>query len=208
LIVVITAIKLTRIIPSMSGIWILTPAILLAGAGIPSIIRKQNPVKPLLLFSNIKLSLKLLAYTCIVVFPLLFISLLLLKHWPIIELTLPMPPGKDSFANWVIFQFLYIAVSEEIFFRAYLQSNILKALNPQLTATSDAPKKQWAAITVSSSAFTAAHMIIHADSMAILVFLPAMIFGWLFANTKSLIAPILFHGMSNTAYCLMVQYLY
>lgn len=207
LIAVITAIKLTRIIPPMPEIWILTPAILIAAALIPSIIRKQNPVQTILLLSNIKRSLKLLAYTCIIVFPLLFISLLLLKHFPIIEPALPIPPGKGQFTNWVIFQFLYIAVSEEIFFRAYLQTKILKALNPQLTATADETKKQWIAIIISSSAFTAAHMIIFADPAAILVFLPAMIFGRLFASTKSLIAPILFHGMSNTAFYLMVQYL-
>ncbi|MBW8016073.1 MAG: CPBP family intramembrane metalloprotease [Planctomycetes bacterium] len=211
LIVVITAIKLTRIIPFLSTKWYLTPAILLTAALIPTLIKKQNPIKTLLPLKNIWLSVSLLSVTCIIVFPLLYIALLLLKHWPIIEPFFPIPWPRGQVPNWIIYNFLYIAVFEELFFRAYIQSNIQRALDPQLAANPDRPKKlnrhHWTAITVSSAAFTAAHMIIHADPMAILVFLPAMIFGWLYAKTNSIIAPILFHGISNTAYCLIVYFM-
>jgi membrane protease YdiL (CAAX protease family) len=211
LIVVIAAIKLTHISPDHAAKWYLTPSILLAAALIPTLIKKQKPLKTLLPLNNAWLSISLLSVTCIIVLPLLFIALLLLRHWPIIEPAFPMPPASGQLANWIIFQFLYIAVFEEIFFRGYLQSNILKALGPQLTVTSDAPAKpdlnHWIAIIISSVAFTTAHMIIHSNPMAILIFLPSVIFGWLFAKTNSLIAPILFHGISNIAFCLMAKYL-
>jgi membrane protease YdiL (CAAX protease family) len=207
LIVVITAIKLTRIIPSLSDKWYSTPAILLMAVLFPTLIKKQNPLKTLLPLKNIIQSLSLLSLTSIIVFPLLFIALFTLKRWPIIEPAILIPPPAGQVANWVIYQFLYIAVFEEIFFRAYIQSNIQRALDQQLTANPEQPKKlnrrHWTAITVSSAAFTAAHMIINSDPKAILVFLPAMIFGYLFARTKSLIAPILFHGLSNVAFCFL-----
>lgn len=210
MIVVIAAIKLTRIIPSLSDKWYTTPAILLAAAFIPTLIKKQNTIKTLLPLQNIQLSLLLLSLTCLIVFPLLYIALLLLKQWPIIEPFFPIPPPKGQVASWLIFQFLYISVFEEIFFRAYLQSNIQRALDPQ-SANPEQPKKlnrrHWIAITISSASFAAAHMIINADPAAILVFLPGMIFGWLYAKTNSLIAPILFHGISNTVYCLMAYFM-
>lgn len=208
LFIVITAIKLTQILPSLTTKWILAPVILLTTALIPKLIKKQNPFKNLLPLRNTIFSLSLLSATCIFVLPLLYISLLLLQYFPIIKPALPVAPPPGQIASWIIFQFLYVAVSEEIFFRAYLQSNILKALTPQSKATPETPQKklsvnQWTAITISSAAFTIAHMIIHADPVAILIFLPGMIFGWLFAKTDSLIAPILFHGISNTAYYLI-----
>jgi membrane protease YdiL (CAAX protease family) len=201
LIVVIAAIKLTRIIPSLSAKWYITPAILLAAALIPTLIKKQNPLKTLLPLKNIRLSLTLLSLTCVIVFPLLYITLFTLKRFPVIVMPVMIPPPDGQVANWLIYQFLYIAVFEELFFRAYLQSNILTAMDQQ--PAKKLTRRHWTAITISSAAFTAAHIIINADPMAILVFLPAIIFGWLYAKTNSLIAPILFHGISNTIYYYM-----
>jgi len=36
-----------------------------------------------------------------------------------------------------------------------------------------------------------------------MTFLPGRVLGWLFIRTKSLLAPVLFHGLANTCYCLM-----
>ena len=201
LILAIAAIKLTRIIPVLSVKWYLTPAILLAAALIPTVIKKQNPIKTLLPIKNIKLSLCLLTLTCLVVLPLLFIALVILKRWPIIEMPVLIPPPHGQIANWLIYQFLYVAVSEEVFFRTYLQSSIQNTFDPK--PAGKLIRSNLAAITISSTAFAAAHIIINNDPMAILVFLPSIIFGWLYAKTNSLLAPILFHGISNTAYCFM-----
>jgi membrane protease YdiL (CAAX protease family) len=211
LIVVIAAIKLTLKIYQLKGAWYITPCILLGAALIPALIKKQNLKETILPFGQIKKSLTLVAITSIITLPLLFIALAILKHWPIIHPALPTPPATGQLINWLLYQFLYIATFEEIFFRAYLQSNILAAISPN-QQSSPAPnemldKHQWIAITISSAAFTAAHIIIHEDPAQTLVFLPAMIFGYLFARTTSLIAPIIFHAISNTAYCLIANLL-
>jgi len=36
-------------------------------------------------------------------------------------------------------------------------------------------------------------------------FLPGLILGWLFIRTGSLLAPILFHGLANTFYCMLAM---
>jgi membrane protease YdiL (CAAX protease family) len=39
--------------------------------------------------------------------------------------------------------------------------------------------------------------------MPIITFLPGLIFGWLLVKTKSLLAPVLFHGLANAVYGLI-----
>ncbi len=211
LIVVIAAIKLMRIIPCLKEAWYYTPAILFAAALIPTLIKKQKLKETILPFGQIKYSLTLVLKTSIVALPLLFIALAILKHWPIIDLTPPIHPAKGQLVSWLLYQFLYVATFEEIFFRAYLQSNILRALSPEQLEIPNPKKRlnkhQWIAISVSSAAFTAAHIIIQTDLTQILIILPALIFGYLFARTKSLIAPIIFHAIANTAYCLLTYLL-
>jgi membrane protease YdiL (CAAX protease family) len=207
LIVVIAAIKLMRIIPCLKETWYFTPAVLFAAALIPTLIKKQKLKETILPFGQIKYSLLLVLKTSIIVLPLLFIALAILNRWPIIHLTLPIPPSSSQLVGWLLYQLLYVATFEEIFFRAYLQSNIQRALSPEQPSIPNPQKTlnihQWIAISVSSAAFSAAHIIIQTDLSQILIFLPAMIFGYLFARTQSLIAPILFHAIANTAFCLL-----
>ncbi|MBW7992570.1 MAG: CPBP family intramembrane metalloprotease [Planctomycetes bacterium] len=48
-----------------------------------------------------------------------------------------------------------------------------------------------------------ADSIVQGRIILLLTFLPGLVLGWLFIRTKSLLAPILFHGLANTCYCLM-----
>ena len=62
-------------------------------------------------------------------------------------------------------------------------------------------------ILVSAVLFTAGHLIIEISPIRMAVFFPALVFGWLRDRTGSIIAPALFHGISNVTY-LLAEYFF
>ncbi|WP_457623926.1 CPBP family glutamic-type intramembrane protease [Persephonella sp.] len=91
-------------------------------------------------------------------------------------------PFVSSFWNPETF---LTALSEEIFFRAYLQ-NIMTV--------------RWGAvrgIIFSSILFTIPHLILEAGLLSLLVFIPSLIFGFLYYRFKNVWTPAIFHYFSN-----------
>ena len=97
---------------------------------------------------------------------------------------------------------MYAALAEEVFFRGYLQSNVLRLTNPVM----DEPRllQQWLSIVISAVCFALSHVIVQGQIVSALTFLPGLVLGWLFIRTKSLLAPILFHGLANVCHVVMV----
>jgi membrane protease YdiL (CAAX protease family) len=133
-----------------------------------------------------------------------------------------MLPGGQNWACWLFYQFMYVAVAEEVFFRGYVQDNILRLISTvklgqyglQQSPTLQPVRRSvcevgsfgdgaWISITLSAACFAAAHIIIQGQIISVLTFLPGLILGWLFIRTRSLLAPILFHGLANICYFLM-----
>jgi membrane protease YdiL (CAAX protease family) len=112
----------------------------------------------------------------------------------------PATPQHHDWLSWLFYQFFYIAVAEEVFFRGYVQANILRLTEPSCRSSSGL--QQWLSICISAACFAAAHIIINGQLISALTFLPGLIAAWLFARTKGLLAPILFHGLANTCYCI------
>jgi membrane protease YdiL (CAAX protease family) len=93
---------------------------------------------------------------------------------------------------------MYMAMAEEVFFRGCVQSNIMRLADPVIGKQ---PRlKEWAGIGVYAACFAAAHVIIQGRIVSVLTFLPGVVLGCLFIRTKSLLAPILFHGSVNVCY--------
>jgi membrane protease YdiL (CAAX protease family) len=93
---------------------------------------------------------------------------------------------------------MYVGVAEEVFFRGYVQNNILRSTS---TITQQRRRLlQWISIIISAGCFAAAHIIVQGKIISVLIFLPGLVLGWLFIRTRSLLAPILFHGLANTYY--------
>jgi len=113
----------------------------------------------------------------------------------------PMQPKEQGWVSWLFYQFMYVAVAEEVFFRGYVQKNILKLTNP----VKDCQRRlwKWLSIVLSAACFAVAHIIVFGQIILVLTFLPGLICGWLFIRTRSLLAPILFHGLANTCYCVI-----
>lgn len=185
--------------------WLLTPGILVAAAIFPTVIKKNRLSDIGLNFGSIKDSFIILGWTCLAIFPAMFCCLWLLKFYGAGLPLRPVLPQGQGWVSWVFYQVMYIAVAEEMFFRGYLQTNILRLINAPMT---DRPRlKCLLSVIISSACFAAAHMILQGQIISVLTFLPALVFGWLFIRTKSLLAPILFHAIANVAYCAMAALL-
>jgi len=199
--ITIAAILTIRILAASSisrAAWFLPPVTLVAAALIPTAIKRCSFPNIGFNIKQIRLTILLVCLTCAVVFPALFAALALSKVCGA-ELPLrPVLPHGQRWVCWLFYQFMYIAVAEEVFFRGFLQTNILRSTNKVMRG--QRKLQQWISIGVSAACFAAAHIIIQGQVISVLTFLPGLILGWLFIRTKSLLAPILFHGLANTYY--------
>ena len=202
LILAIFAVKCVSVIEQLSEVgWLLSPLILVVMAFVPNKMRQRKFGD--LGFTNRQLpaSFKVLGATCLVVFPISFCGLWILRSNHIM---LPMPstlPEKQGWFGWLFYQFFYVALAEEVFFRGYLQSNILKFRKKKSKRM--LRLVQMISILLSAVCFSFAHVIIQGHLTALLTFFPGLVLGWLFIRTGSLIAPIFFHGLANVSYILM-----
>lgn len=185
--------------------WFVTPVILVVAAYAPAVIRKDEFARIGFNVKQIKLSLVEVGRTCVVIFPAFFCSLWLLK---LLKLDFPLrpvlPQGQD-WVRWLIYQFMYVAVAEEVFFRGYLQGNILRLTGP--VAGGRGRLQQWLCVVLSAACFAVAHIVVQGRIISALTFLPGIILGWLFMRTRSLLAPILFHALANSCYFVMAALL-
>ena len=181
-------------------LWFLGPVVLVAAALLPAIVRKDRFPEIGWSKRRVKEILPVLASTCVVVFGATFAGLWLLKLYGFQPpLRVARPPG-GQLLSWIFYQFLYVAVAEEVFFRGYLQSNLLRLAS---TAKCHPFLKNWISIVVCACFFAGAHIIVQGNPASALTFFPGVILGWLFIRTKSLLAPIIFHALANTCYCIM-----
>ncbi len=199
--VTIAAILTIRIFSTSSlfkQTWLLAPGVLIAAALVPTLITKREFVGIGFDRKQIRHSLMLLGWACLATFPLMVCGLWLMRYWGLeLPLRSVMPPIHGWF-SWLLYQFMYIAVVEEIFFRGYVQNNILKTAN---TIIQERRKLlQWISIIISAACFATAHIVIQGEIISVLTFLPGLVLGWLFVRTRSLLAPILFHGLANVFY--------
>ena len=197
----ILAIRLLAASFISNAAWFVNPGILVAAAFIPTAIRRAEFPKIGLNIKQIGPTLLVVCWTCVVVFSALFAGLWLLKSFGLGLPLQPMLPKQQGWVGWLFYQFMYVAVAEEVFFRGYVQNNILRFTNPGKNGQRRLWK--WLSIVLSAACFAVAHIIIQGRIMLVLTFLPGLVLGWLFIRTRSLLAPILFHGLANTCYLLM-----
>jgi hypothetical protein len=62
-------------------------------------------------------------------------------------------------------------------------------------------------VLISAILFALAHWFVVGSPIAVLTFFPGLALGWLFLRTRSLLAPILFHGLANTFYAISVSFI-
>ncbi len=100
--------------------------------------------------------------------------------------------------RWVLqaffWQFSFVALAEEFFYRGYLQGrlNLLLGHRRQVLG---APVG--AGLPIGSAVFALHHLLVSSAPQDLLVFFPALAFGWLREATGSVLAPALFHAACN-----------
>ena len=197
----ILAVWLSRNYSSSHLGWLLVPFILTLAAFLPAVLRRTvtDLIGPN--YRSARAALLLVLRTSAVLAPgVLVVCYLVRLSGRALPLAWPVPL-RGGWASWLLYQFMYVAVAEELFFRGYLQTNILKALavapGPQFTT------RHWIGIVISAALFALAHVVVQGQIISVLTFLPGLVLGWLFLRSGSLLAPILFHGFANTFYCLV-----
>lgn len=137
-------------------------------------------------------SLRVTAATCLVVFLPFAMGFFL---WQNLVLGRVLTPSW-SLPDWtfVVSQFAGAALPEEIFYRGYLQSSFNRAW-PGGRAVLGA--RIGKGLILTSVLFALGHVVIEPTPVRFGVFFPSLIFGWLRERTGSVLAPVLFHGLSN-----------
>ena len=183
--------------------WFAIPGILVAASLIPTWVgRRAFPVIGLDL-EHIGLAVGAVCRTFVYVLPAIILAFWLMKR---LSMPIPLKPvfgRQHDWLTWLLYQFLYVAVAEEMFFRGYVQANVMRVLNCGRWRSSRTD--QGIAVLVSAACFALAHVIVQNQITSIVTFLPGVLLAWLFLRTRSLLAPILFHGLANVTYGIMAM---
>ena len=194
----IVAIRFLNVQSALGFKWLLIPCLLVIAALLPTWLRKDEFPPVCRDGRHAAASLVVVFLTCLCAIPAVFLGLWLVArmHWSI-----PLRPavaGPGGWLTWLVYQFLYVAVAEEVFFRGYLQANVMKLIGD--TCPGWGPAGSCIAIVVSAGGFALAHVVVQGQITSLLTFLPGLVLAWLFIRTQSLLCPILFHGLANVSY--------
>ncbi len=127
----------------------------------------------------------------------IFIPLLIANHYfQKIAFHAHYFPSYKNSSLWMTFTFnvLVVAFPEEFFFRGYLLKRFQQYFQDQKTFLGAQIGKGF---FLTAFVFAFSHSLITLRWWHFSIFFPALVFGWLREKTDGLIAPILFHALSN-----------
>ena len=197
----IVTVKLLAPWRSLDQLPCVIPGVLVAAALLPAWIDRRGFPCIGLDVDRIGPALGTVFCVCLYVFPAVFFGLQLLRS---LHLPVPLRPviaQQQAWLTWSLHQFLYVAVAEEVFFRGYVQTNTMRLLGRASRLSSTA--RQCIVVLVSAACFAVAHVVIQGQITSALTFLPGLLMAWLFLRTRTLLAPIVFHGLANISYGVM-----
>jgi len=145
---------------------------------------------------NLKKTFYYLFIWIIAVFPLYFIVVFIFKFgfndfWDkLIAIKLP----KDIL-YYLFYNITVVGLSEEFFYRGYLQPLIQKKYNYQIIPAI----KLDIGVIIISLMFGIGHFLTYFTVFSALTFLPSIVFGILRNQTNNILASVIFHGISNAA---------
>ncbi|MBN2714602.1 MAG: CPBP family intramembrane metalloprotease [Deltaproteobacteria bacterium] len=100
----------------------------------------------------------------------------------------------SGYASVAAAHFLVVALPEEFFFRGYLLGRLDDIFLKRISIFGvQAGHGLW----VSSLLFAVGHFAVDFNPSRLLVFFPALAFGYLRLKQKSIVAPVIFHGCCN-----------
>jgi hypothetical protein len=149
--------------------------------------------------------LKLAATVCFGVLPLFLLVFFIWNRamchfWPAIvpgscwHLAHPSFRLPLAFPTMVLAQLIVVALPEELFFRGYVQGRLEDALPP--TRVVFGAKVGWT-LVIQAALFGVGHFLVTFDPTMLTRFFPGLVFGWLFARTRSILPGTIFHAACN-----------
>jgi hypothetical protein len=105
------------------------------------------------------------------------------------------PPELDwELAKLTFFQIIVVALPEELFFRGFLLNLLEKAFPPRRRIWGGGIGK---ALVIAAALFAITHVLVMFDPRRLAVFFPALLFGWMYSATRSILAGVIFHTAAN-----------
>ncbi len=98
---------------------------------------------------------------------------------------------NSHLAELIMFYLIYTAIPEEIFFRGFMYASIENEFIFWKFSKAN---------LVTSFLFALAHVLIYYNPAMFKTFFPSLVFGFLYERTGSVIAPIIFHWLSDVVY--------
>jgi hypothetical protein len=102
-----------------------------------------------------------------------------------------LPPG---FAMMAAAQLVVVALPEELFFRGYIQGRLEDAWPPTWNLFGARVGVAW---LVGSVMFAFGHYFVTFEPQMLTRLFPGLVFGWMFARTRSILAGTIFHAACN-----------
>lgn len=182
--------------------WYIGPSVLVVGALLPTLIAGRAAAQLGLQLGRLREMVNGLCVGGVILAVFALGGVALLKRLGI-EAPLRDSRPEQEWALWGLFQFIYTAFPEELFFRGYLVGNtsrLLRTVWGQSTRLAET-----VAVVFSAGVFALSHMLVLGTFGGIFTFIPGLIFGWLFVKIRSLIGPVVLHGAANVGYALIVN---
>jgi len=175
--------------------------VLIAGSVLPTLVRGRDLADLGLRLARVRQQIVLLfaGGACMLVLGLIGVALF--RHLSI-QAPLAASIPKEHWPSWVLFQLVYVAFPEELFFRGYLLSNSVYLFTTVVRMNSLAATV--VSVVLSAGVFALSHVLILGNPASILTFFPALIFAWLFIRIGSLIPSIVLHAAANIGYAMMI----
>ncbi|MBN2130855.1 MAG: CPBP family intramembrane metalloprotease [Sedimentisphaerales bacterium] len=202
--VTVAVIGLLAVLRGAGGarLWFLGPTVLVLGALAPTLVGGRSAGELGLRMGQTRQSGRLFAVSGLVLLAIGLAGVALLRCMPG-ESALRVSIPKEKWIWWAMFQFAYVALPEELFFRGFFLSQVMRVLGT--TREADSPAVEAVGVALSAGVFALSHVIVFRNAVSVLTFFPGLIFAWLFVRSKSVIGPVLLHGAANVGYALMVQ---
>lgn len=111
-----------------------------------------------------------------------------------------LPPPSPSFdilylAQTIVYMFFFVALGEEILFRAMIQRSLAEFMTP------------WSSVFWSAVIFAAMHTVWRSVPELFFVFAAGLLLGALYLKTKNLIGPIAIHAVNNIVLLAIMPYI-
>ena len=107
-----------------------------------------------------------------------------------------------AWVSIVIFQFFYVALPEELFYRGYILGKLNKVLPPVLPVLK---VRVGFGVPVTAVLFAFGHFLINLSPTRLGVFFPALIFGWMREKTGGILASAIYHALCNVLVLVLEQ---